>query len=265
MKRRNLAGGVILILVGILVLLGNFNIIHVNVWELLWPLLLIWVGVQFLLRPRWQSVSPTGEHVTLPIKGIEAADIQIDHGAGQLHLHGNTAPDELMDGSFGTGLVYDLTTSGVRARLKMRPPVDDPFSRVGWESAKGRGWSFGLNNAIPLTLDLRTGASEAELDLETLDLKLLTLRTGASETRVTLPANAGFTRVKVETGMAAVRLAVPERVGARIRATGGLAEIKVDQTRFPRSAGVYQSDNYDTADNKLDIELTVGLGSAHIN
>lgn len=72
MKRRNLAGGVILILVGILVLLGNFNIIHANVWELLWPLLLIWVGVQLLLRPRWRSVPPTGEHVTLP-SGIRRA------------------------------------------------------------------------------------------------------------------------------------------------------------------------------------------------
>ncbi len=265
MKRRNLAGGTILVLLGILILLDNFNIIRVHIWGLIWPLLLIWVGVQFLLRPRWQAMSPAGKQIALPIKGIEEAVVRIDYGAGQLHLHGDTAPDELMEGSFGTGLVYDLKANGTKARLKMRPPSEDPLSWFGWKSAEGRRWSFGLNDAIPISLDLHTGASEATLDLEALNLKSFTLHTGASETRVTLPAHAGFTQVKAETGMASVSFTVPQGVAARIRASGGLSEIKVDQTRFPRSAGVYQSTDYDTADNKVDIELAVGMGSAHIN
>jgi hypothetical protein len=117
---------------------------------------------------------------------------------------------------------------------------------------------------VPLSLDVNTGASKAELNLADLKVTDLQLKTGASETTVTLPTNATYTKVGGETGLAAVHFRVPQGVAARIHTSGGLSEIKVDQERFPRSVGGYQSTDYDTAENKVDIDISVGLGSASI-
>ena len=60
MRRRNLFWGGVLILLGVLFMLDNFNLLAVNIWGLFWPLLIIWVGLQMLFRPRRTSESTFG-------------------------------------------------------------------------------------------------------------------------------------------------------------------------------------------------------------
>jgi hypothetical protein len=266
MRRGGLFWGGVLILLGALFLLENLDILQLNfnLWGLFWPLLLIWLGIQFVFRPSWRPGAAEVEHLTIPLKGIEEAQIRVNYGAGELHIHGATAPDELLDGSFGSGVTYEARGMGNKADVKLRPPSDRfPFG-LWWRAGQARRWSFGLNNAIPLALEVKTGASKAVLNLTDLQLRELRLQTGASETRINLPAAAGYTKVVAETGMAEVRLQVPPAVAACIYTSGGLSEINVDQDRFPRQGTVYQSPGYDAAENKVDIHLTVGLGSAKI-
>ena len=59
------------------------------------------------------------------------------------------------------------------------------------------------------------------LDLRDLKVTDLKLETGASATEVTLPASAGFTRVKVQAGAARVDMRVPGGVAARIKTSAG--------------------------------------------
>ena len=95
-------------------------------------------------------------------------------------------------------------------------------------------------------------------------MKDLALKTGASSTVVKLPANAGMTHVKVESGAASVVMEVPAGVAARVETSAGLASIDVDQSRFPKVNGYYQSADYDTADHKVDIRIETGLASIEI-
>jgi hypothetical protein len=132
----------------------------------------------------------------------------------------------------------------------------------------GRGgpldWSFGLNGEVPLSLDLQTGASDARLDLSDLRVSDLRLQTGASATRLTLPANAGQTRAEVHSGAASVSIRVPEGVAARIRIKSGMAGIAVDRGRFPRTGDTYQSPDYETAPNRVDLYVETGVGSVDV-
>ena len=122
MKRSSLTWGGVLILLGALFLLDNLDIININIWGLFWPLLLIWIGVQILLRPKWGRGSAVAEHVTIPLKGSAEAHVRVNYGAGELHIHGHTAPDELLDGGFGTGLDYTVRETGQGVDVRMRPP-----------------------------------------------------------------------------------------------------------------------------------------------
>jgi hypothetical protein len=122
-----------------------------------------------------------------------------------------------------------------------------------------------LTNAIPLSLDIDVGAAEARYDLSNLYVTDLKLETGASETELTLPASAGFTRARIKAGAAEVRVRVPEGVAARIKATGGLADIQVDSSRFPRQGDVYRSASYDSAEHKVEIDAEAGVGALKIS
>jgi hypothetical protein len=57
---------------------------------------------------------------------------------------------------------------------------------------------------------------------------------------------------------------VPQGVAASIRARGGLASINIDSNRFPRSGDVNQSPDYETAANKVDMDIQTGVGSVDI-
>lgn len=115
-----------------------------------------------------------------------------------------------------------------------------------------------------MNLRRRRRAARADLDLHTVRVRRLEIQTGASETRVRLPAAAGMTEVKAETGAAARALEVPSGVAARIRSRMALASTQVDEARFPRSADGYASPDFDGAANRVDIDVQGGVGSVRI-
>jgi hypothetical protein len=67
--------------------------------------------------------------------------------------------------------------------------------------------------------------------------------------------------VRIEAGAASIVLRVPENVAARIRVGGALSGVQVDRDRFPRQGDVYQSPDYETAENKAEIHVETGVGS----
>jgi len=136
-----------------------------------------------------------------------------------------------------------------------------PWTR-GWAGLLD--WDFTLATGLPLFLTLETGASESRLSLTELQVRELRVKTGASSTTVDLPASAGFTRVTVESGAAAVRLRIPGGVAASILVRSALAGVHVDRTRFPQAGGGYRSPDYEQAANKVEILVETGVGSIDI-
>ncbi|MGZ6255666.1 MAG: hypothetical protein ACXWMB_01450 [Candidatus Limnocylindria bacterium] len=107
-------------------------------------------------------------------------------------------------------------------------------------------------------------ASKTVLDLRELRIRTLGIKTGASETRVNLPRAAGVTRVTSESGAAAVFFTVPADVAARIRTKMALGGSDIDTARFPRVGDVWESPDFATATNRVEIEAQGGLGSVTV-
>lgn len=264
MRRGSLFWGVILILIGALLLLGNF--LDVKVWNLIWPLFLIVLGLWVLWGVVVGPRSVETREVAIPLEGAGQARVLIRHGAGRLHVNASAGSGELVAGTFSGGLDYRVRRDRDMLDVEMRVPSGFPHFAMPWTWGRGRmlDWSFGLNGEIPLSLDLETGASDTRLDLADLRVTDLRLQTGASATDLTMPANAGHTRVEIRAGAASVTIRVPSGVAARIRVGGGLTGITVDQSRFPRMGDVYQSPDYDTAPNKVDVDVETGVGSIDV-
>ncbi len=267
MVRNSLFWGGILVLAGILLLLDNLGLLAVNVWSLIWPLFLIALGLRLLWRYLAGPPAPQVEEAAIPLEDAGRARIRIRHGAGRLYVTAGADQDELVSGTFGGGLEYQARRDGDLLDVDMRPSSHS-FPEVmmpwNWGSRGALDWSVVLNNEVPLTLSLETGASDTRLDLSELHLTELRLQTGASSTDLTLPAHAGFTRADLHAGAASLSIRVPSGAAARIQIKGSLAGINVDTNRFPRMGNVYQSPDYDAAPNKIDVGVEAGVGAIDV-
>jgi hypothetical protein len=95
-------------------------------------------------------------------------------------------------------------------------------------------------------------------------VRSLDVKTGASNTRVMLPTAAGMTTVKAEAGAASLVIEVPGSVAARIRSRVALGSNQIDEGRFPKAGDTYQSADYGSADNRVDIDVQGGVGSVRV-
>lgn len=263
MRRNQLFWGLVLMVLGTALLLGN--VFEFNVWDYLWPLIFIALGAWILWgalhRPNFAP-----ETLVIPFEGGERVRIKLQYGAGKLTVHGDPGAADLVVGNFSGGVEHTVRQEGELTMVTLRSPMPQPVLGPWnwWDGAQHRKWSVGLSDRVPLELELETGACDAHLNLGPLPVTRLRLQTGASSTTVRLPERAGYTQVRIEAGAASVEVRVPEGVAARINARGGLASITVDTARFPRSGGVYQSPDYDEAPYRVDIDVETGVGSVDI-
>lgn len=260
MRRDYIFWGVILILLGGLMFLNTADIRlpgGINPMQLFWPTALIllglWIIFGYLLRGKAET-----EQLVIDLQGASQAALKLNHGAGHLTLHAGASAEQLLTGSFAGGVKQRAHKSGDRldAHIEANPTFFPPFFG-GWQ---GLEWDISLNRDIPLALRLETGASQSELDLRDLKVTDLRVNTGASKTDLTLPANAGKTDVRVELGAASLDMVVPQGVAARIRSESGAAAIEIDTARFPYSNGIYESADFPSAENKVDIMIQAGAG-----
>jgi hypothetical protein len=252
----------LLILFGMLLLLDNLGLLPGSAFSYIWPLLLILLGASLLLS-RGRQAEVVEDATTL--EGARSARLNLKHGAGELSVHGGAPADLLYRGGFAGGVDKQLSRQGdqVNVTLAARPP---DWFRWPWPmfSTGGLNWDVGMNETVPLALTVESGASSSRLDLTALRVTELELHTGASSTVIALPARAGRTRAKLSSGAAAVDVTVPTGVAARIRGGIGVGSLDVDQRRFPRRDGAYESPDFMTAENSVELDVEGGVGSVRV-
>jgi hypothetical protein len=260
-RRGNLFWGGVLIVLAALLLLKQAGIIVGDIFGYFWPLLIIAFGIWLITGFFVRNKPVEGEKVSILLEGATSAYIKLDHGAGRLSLHSGAEPNEVINGTFGNGLSYKSQVNGNRIEVKLR--TSHQF--WAWWPGESLDWDIRLNRDIPLNLKIDSGASVSSLDLSDLKVTDLDIDTGASSTDLTLPANAGNTHVEIDTGASSLKANIPVGVAASIRIKSGIAAVNVN-SRFPRQeGGLYQSVDYSTSVNRVDITINAGVGSIDIN
>ncbi len=243
-------GPVVLIGFGTFFLLRDFDVVES---DFIWPAILIVAGVGLLAGTMRRRPIET-KIINVPLDGATLARVRIDHGGGELRVGRATAGSStLCTGSAG-GVEQRVNRSGDRldVSLKQTPGL--------WARSLGEQFRVDFNPGVELELDLHTGATDTRLDLSGLLVNSLDLKTGASSTVITAPER-GHTRASVEAGAASVEFRVPPNVAARITADTGLAEVNIDIRRFLPSGGGYESPDYSTSLNRLDLRIKGGAAS----
>jgi hypothetical protein len=274
---------------GVLFLLQNLGVLPWGAWGVLWrfwPVVLILIGINILWGRRrpWLVLAVSGvvllgvigaaaaiydsrppETATTfsqPLRGVARAEVEIAFGAGELAVTSlpTTSPN-LAAGEGSPGVEQDFQQRGGTGVLRLSVPG----RRASWPLGEnGFRLEAALNPNIPLELTLKTGASNARIDLTDLKVTRLLVEMGASRLNLRLPAGAGATEAVVKAGAAQVTITIPQGVGARITASTGLTSFNVDTSRFPRVGEVYESPGYATAANRVDLRVESGVASVEV-
>jgi hypothetical protein len=302
-RRPPIVGPLILIGLGLLFLGVNLGYVSPDVWRDLWrywPVLLIAAGLELLfgranwtatliaillligvavLAVPWFTLAPRPGWADGPWRGTQVterlvedlgdarrASVELRHGAGRLEL-GALSVDSasLLEADFSHAvdrLSHSVERRGDEAIVRLGGQMDR--GPIPWREYGPDNWSLRLSPRIPIALDVRTGASDTSLDLRQLQVTRLDVEAGAASLRVTLPRAAGHTEARVKAGAAGVEITIPEGVAARIQARSGLSGLSIDEGRFPRAGSVYQSPDYDTAANRIDLDIDSGVSGVTV-
>ena len=282
----------LLIALGVMLLLQTTGVVQWEAWSTiwrLWPVLIIVVGINIAFGSRmpWLAgtlialvlIAAVGIGIAIsnevlsgaesvatleePLDGVERVDLIIDLGAGTLSvgsLPANSA--NLVEGELrsfdGSEARTSVKRSGDHAELE--------FSTGGFDffGSTDRQWTVWLSPMPTISIDLDTGASALTLDLTRLKVSNLSVSGGAADIEILAPQDAGHVNIDIDVGAANVDVVIPELVGARIDADLGLSGLSVDETRFPKAGGVYVSSNFDSAVNKIYLEIDAGASSVDI-
>lgn len=212
------------------------------------------------MRP--MKTGPTqSSSIVLDKDKVERADVELDIGAGELKINGGSA--KLIDGTF-TFNVPDW-------RPKVRSSVNGSHAAITVQQPTGPGavgdqkniWDLELNDRVLLDLTLHCGAGQARMNLGSLNLRSLQVRMGAGEVDLDLTGHP--TRdyeVDISGGVGQATIHLPEGVGIRAEAHGGLGSI--DVSGLEKKGDHYENDQYDSAKVNVLVKVSGGIGEIRI-
>jgi hypothetical protein len=260
-RRGSLFWGIILIILAALLLLNQLGVIVGSIFSYFWPLLIIAFGIWLIIGFFVRKKPVDGEKVSIPLEGATSAYIKLDHGAGRLTLCSGAEVGEIVNGTFGNRVSFKSHLEAGRLEVKLRTSQQV----WAWWPGESLDWDIRLNREIPISLKIDSGASASILDLSDLKVTDLDIDTGASSTELTLPANAGNTHVDIDTGASSLKVSIPVGVAASIRVKSGIASVNINSRFVPLNGGLYQSSDFTTATNRVDMTIDAGVGSIEVN
>jgi hypothetical protein len=231
-----------------------------------------------------------------PLGGVTMAKIDI-HAAD-----GNLAIDRLSSGEpvLASGeLQYlekqglptrSLNTSNGQATLTVRGGGSgQPWFRLPWAACNGATeWQIHLNPTVQSDITAHSGGGNVKLNLAGMAVTRVSAETGGGNMDVVLPENAanlsvsaktgagnctveigsgttGSNIVNANSGAGNVVVRVPSGMAARIHAASGMGKGIMDPRFSMIDKNTYQSPEYDSASNKVEITVKSGAGNVSVN
>jgi hypothetical protein len=295
--RRRSAPGIVfpmlLIFIGVMLLLHTTGVLPVANWGrlwVLWPVLLILIGVDVLLRRApaavrillalvvlgllvWASVylvmTAGPLEASRPVQqewarqGIEEGDVTLDMGAGRLTLEGlgQSGADLFARVDLEAAQEPEWSREGSLGRLRL--------THSGWVDERtwvgDYRWNVQLSPQVSFrSLDVKVGAGESILRLESLRVDDLKVNMGVGKINCTLPGGGGAGTVwQIDSGIGAIEVIVPAEAPIRIKAHAGLGDVSTHGA-FSQSGDYYLAPGCKDSEKCVTVEVSVGIGAINI-
>jgi hypothetical protein len=295
-RYRNLALPALLVVAGSVALLANLNVIQWgSLYRLLdlWPLILILVGIELLLRasvPRPTATAlgaaavavavvgalvyvaygppvPLGQQsldASRPASGVEKAALDVGFGAAEVKVDGADLGDTLYKVHIDYAgnkpeVSFDASSSTLSVQDSNRG--FRPFFAPGGR----RHAEISLSQAVTWAVNVSGGASRATLDLSQVKLSGVEVSGGANNVTATLGRPSGIVTINVSGGASSITIRRPQGVPVSLHASGGANSIKLDgQHRSSLGDLDVSTSGYASATDRYEINVSGGASSVDI-
>jgi hypothetical protein len=230
--------------------------------RLVWAGLALWFGV---IGCSLLSTTPVNEvrneAQAIDLGSASTAKVLIEFGAGQLRVEGGA--DKLMEATFRYNVddwkpQVSYNVNGSQGELAVNNRGDNNKVPVGREVINE--WGIRLNNEVPLDLEIRTGAGESTLDLNTLEVYNLRVDVGAGTTDLNLSGNWDHdVSADVHGGVGTLSIKLPAETGVYVIMDTAL--VNVTANGLINEKGGYVNKAFGTAPHTLTLNLHAGVGS----
>jgi DNA-binding MarR family transcriptional regulator len=136
-----------------------------------------------------------------------------------------------------------------------------PFDR------RDRGAEVVLNGDVPWSIDVRSGASRMTARLDSLVLRRLSLRGGASQVEVSLPPPRGTVPLSLVGGASAVTLLRPPGAPLRARLRGSASDLTIDGRHYDAIGRDWrwETPDFAPAPDRYDLEISGGASNVTVD
>lgn len=284
--------GLLIIVVGVAFLgrnAGWFDFSFQVDWNVIWPVILILVGLSFFNRRGWVS-GVIGGVITVIVVGLVAwavfggtahretttdtvtilkqdkvaeSVVNIKTGAGKLAINGSipVSSTSLITGTHTTNnlsLTKESSLNGTTQTTTLSTK-----SSGSWVFNHRNELSLQLAKDIPTSLILDTGAMDMTLDLTEIQAKLVDVDTGASTLNLTLGDLLETAEVRVDAGASTINVTLPKTLGAKLSLdSGATSKNLADFTKIDEHT--YESTNYSTSTKKVTLDFDLGAATLDI-
>jgi len=286
-----LVGPTILIGIGIILLLNNLGYLTWSFWDILnlWPILLVAAGLELLVGRRSRLGSLISAIIVLGLiaggvwfvgksdltrstaQTIEIREPRGDIASARVTLSPAVAQISVKalndSGNFVEGTVFHRPNERVTqnftgcdtARLDVKTS-----GSAGVVMGPGRGyaWDFGFHPDVALDLSIDAGMGDVNLDLRTLTLESVKVNAGMSAVTIKLPETGKFD-VDIDSGMGTVVIEVPAGLGVRLQTEAAIVGRNIP-SGYTRNNNRYTSPNYSNAEDRVNIQVDLGIGNITI-
>ena len=248
----------IVTVIGLLLLLSNFFLLgEINIIDL-WPLVLVLIGVQILLRG---DIIPSSAFRTFGITrgSIESATIEINSGEIDVSIRPlqSSNHERLIAGQFAHNSRPELNVSDVHANLTMHR------QKTPWLSFSN--WELGISQTLPWQIVISSYLGQIVLDLSKVIIHNALISTGIGDVHLISPTEA-FEPLYIRSILGNITISSPAGYNVRITSEGGrFFATHADESRYIETQPhVYVTINSDDTLPLVDIIITGTFGSAYL-
>lgn len=193
---------------------------------------------------------------------IKYANLDISDGAGRITIKDTTS--QLVEGN-------------VKGYVRKYFIDDNESDSTAWITLKSEGHKFRwrkvrfgnrleikLNKNPVWNLDFKTGAVKSDFDFSNFKVKNFVLKTGATETKLKLGAKIKKSYVNVKMGAARLKILVPIDSGCKLISKTMLVNKDINGF-YEIGDNVYRTKDYESAENKIIIDISGGVSSLEID
>ncbi len=233
--------------------------------------------------------------VSEPLAGATTAKVDIHVADGNLTIDRIAGGEQMLaSGTLqyleGQGLpTRSVSTINGRATLILKARNSGrPWFRLPWAACNAATeWQIHLNPEVQSDITAHSDGGNVKLNLAGMAVTCVSADTGGGNMEIVLPdrvanlnvtAKTGAGNVTVEigdgltgsntinssSGAGNVVVCVPGGIAARIHVTSGLGKLIIDSRFDKMDANTYQSPNYDSASDKVEIRAQSGAGNVSV-